>query len=402
MTADDRWLLPDGVEEILPGDAWRMERVRRDLLDLFHAWGYDLVMPPLIEYLDALLTGVGRDQELQTFKLTDAPTGRLLGVRADQTPQVARIEAHFLRTLAPVRLCYIGPTLRARADEPHEGRELMQVGAELFGSASPMADVEIVQIMVESLRICGIDTPHLDLGHVGVFRGLAREAELDAAREGDLFEAMQRKSRPDVAALLERFGLPDSLRRRFAALVELDGDREVLDRLRERLRGSDTGVLNALDNLAEVAAGLARVLPELPQYFDLAELRGYRYHTGVVFSAFARGFGRAVALGGRYDDIGRAFGHPRPATGFSADLRRLMRDVNGSGQPVLRGIAAPALDDPALREAAAALRAGGERIIHVLPGQDPVRLAQTCDRELFHDGDRWVVRPLGNKESRTS
>lgn len=390
MSANDRWLLPEGIEEILPQEARRLEAMRRGLLDLFDAWGYDLVMPPLIEYLDSLLTGLGEDLDLQTFKLTDQSSGRLMGVRADMTPQVARIEAHYLKRQTPVRLCYIGPVLRTRPDGFGGSREPLQLGAELFGYPGPEGDAEILQLLVAAMNVIGLPTPHVDLGHVGVFRELARAAGLDARREHELFDALQRKARPEIEALLAASGVTGRYRTMFSALTELNGDVAVLDEARVSFKAAGAGVQQALDNLRAVATWVAQLLPRVPLYFDLAELRGYRYHTGVVFSAFVPGHGQAVAAGGRYDNIGSAFGYARPATGFSADLRALLRLAPA---PAAGGnaIGAPFNTDPVLSQEIARLRASGERVAHLLSGDAGRARELGCNRELVQREGRWRV-----------
>lgn len=396
FSKDNRWLLPEGVDELLPGQAAQMEALRRRLLDQFGAWGYELVMPPFIEYLDSLLTGTGHDLDVQTFKLTDQLTGRLMGVRADITPQVARIDAHRLRRDAPSRLCYIGSVLHARPEGISRSRNPVQVGAELFGHAGVESDVEIISLAVASLRTAGIAQPHLDLGHVGIFRGLARAAGCNAAQEGALLEALQRKAVAEIDELLDGAAIDQPWRRMLRALPRLNGGIEALDHAGEVLAEAPQGVRQALRNLWGVAAGLERRLPDLPLHFDLAELRGYGYHTGIVFAALVPGYGSEVARGGRYDDIGRVFGNPRPATGFSADLRTLVQvssglpDVSGA-----QGVLAPWGDEPGLMRAIEALRAEGERVVQELPGQQGGAAAQGCDRRLQQDEQGgWVTRPL--------
>jgi len=391
MSNQERWLLPDGIEEILPDEARRLETLRRRLLDLFGVWGYELVMPPLIEYLDALLTGTGRDLDLQTFKLTDQLTGRLMGVRADMTPQAARIDAHYLKRECPVRLCYVGSVLRTRPDAFAGSRELLQLGAELFGHPGPESDIEVVRLMLATLEAAGLDELHLDLGHVGVFRGLVNDARLPEALENDLFEALQRKARSKVDALLAASAIPVSLKTMLAALMDLNGGPETLARARGLLAGAPRGVLDALANLENVATALQGSGP--PLYFDLAELRGYRYYTGVVYSAFVPGQGQAVAQGGRYDGIGQAFGRARAATGFSTDLRRLLRLVPADGNRP-GGVLAPNAEDKNLQEAIAGLRAAGERVLTRLPGTASSARELGCDRELVQQKGAWVVKPL--------
>jgi len=313
MTA---WLLPENVEDVLPPEAWRMEDLRRGLLDLFRARGYELVIPPLMEYLDSLLTGVGADLDLKTFKLVDQLSGRLMGVRADITPQVARIDAHLLAANAVNRLCYAGSVLHTQPDGFHRSREPIQVGAELYGEAGAAADLEILTLMLDALSGCGVRSVQLDIGHVGVYRALAQLAGLNGEIEHQLFGALQAKDSSAVEVLTA--GLPKALREAFGALPQLYGDRSVLVEARAALPQLPA-IDAALDTLETIDRGLAGV----EVAYDLAELRGYGYHSGVVFAAYTGGRSRAIAQGGRYDEVGRVFGRSRPATGFSLDLREL-------------------------------------------------------------------------------
>jgi ATP phosphoribosyltransferase regulatory subunit len=314
MTA---WLLPENVEDVLPPQAWRMEDMRRALLDLFRSRGYQLVVPPLMEYVESLLTGVGADLDLKTFKVVDQLTGRLMGVRADITPQVARIDAHLLAANAVNRLCYAGSVLHTQSDGFHRSREPIQIGAELYGEAGAGADLEILTLMLRGLAACGVNTVQLDIGHVGVYRALAQEARLSGEIEHQLFGALQSKDSSAVAVLTA--GLPIALRDAFAALPLLYGDRSVLAEARARLPQLPA-VVDALDTLQALDQGL----PDVEAAYDLAELRGYGYHSGVVFAAYTGGRSHAIAQGGRYDEVGRVFGRARPATGFSLDLRELV------------------------------------------------------------------------------
>jgi ATP phosphoribosyltransferase regulatory subunit len=391
MSTKDRWLLPDGVEEILPAEARRVETLRRRLLDLFEVWGYEFVMPPLIEYLESLLTGASQDLDLQTFKVTDQLTGRLMGVRPDITPQAARIDAHYLKRNAPVRLCYAGSVLRTRPDEFGGSREPLQVGAELFGHAGPEADAEVLSLMLEALRLADIRDVHVDLGHVGVFRALAGQARLGPETETELFDALQRKARNEVDALLAASDAPAASKRMLAGLLDLCGERAVLTRAREQWRAAPEAVVRALDQLQAVADLVARRPAAPVLYFDLAELSGYHYYTGVVFSAFVPGYGRAVARGGRYDGIGRAFGRNREATGFGADLRQWLRLATGAAAS-LTGILAPDGADTALQTEIAHLRAAGERVVMRLAGDKSLASEFGCDRELVSQKGRWVVQ----------
>lgn len=398
MTVEDRWLLPEGIEEILPAGARRAERLRRELIDLYERWGYELVIPPFIEFLDALLTGFGRDLELETFKLTDQLSGRLLGVRADMTPQVARIDAHQLRRVQPNRLCYMGTVLRTRGDGFGGTRSPLQIGAELYGHAGPQSDVEIIALMLETLALARVGGVHLDLGHVGPYRALARRAGLDAGAETALFGMLQRKAIPEIRAWLATAGLDAATGEYFLRLAELNGGVEVLDAAAALLADAGDEVAAALAALRHIAAVIGRRYPGLPIHVDLAELRGYHYHTGLVFAAYVPGVGSAVARGGRYDGIGDAFGHgsyrTRPATGFSTDLKALLELGAGDLAPT-PAIWAPADDDAALEARIAALRAAGERVIHALPGaEDGGPAALGCDRVLKRHGNDWIIEAI--------
>lgn len=392
MTTADRWLLPDGVEELLPGQAGRAEQLRRQLLDLYYSWGYELVMPPLLEFTDSLLVGLGRDVDLLTFKVTDQLTGRTMGIRADITPQVARIDAHSLRREGPVRLCYAGSVLHTRPKSLMASRSPIQIGVEFYGDAGLASDSEVVLLMLETLRVAGLGEITLDLGHVGIYRALVAASTLDDALEQALFDALQRKARAEIDAILAdpRFG--ERERVWFTDLSQLQGDIEILHAARQRFANAPAEVLAAIDELAAVAAVVRARLPSVSLYFDLSELRGYHYHTGLVFAALVPGWGQAVANGGRYDHVGEAFGRARPATGFNTDLKALITLMSRDDEPVSRAILAPAEDDIELWRTAQQLRAGGERVINALPGQ---RSAAECDRQLCRGQDgRWSVVPI--------
>lgn len=314
-------MLPDGVEEALPATAWRVEGLRRRLLDHYRAAGYELILPPLIEHLDTLLSGAGRDLEDQTFTLTDPASGRLLGLRADMTPQAARIAARHFGEQPVVRLCYLGTVLRARPDSLGGSRAPRQVGCEVFGERRLSADLEILEQMLATLRLAGIENAHLDLGHVGIYRALASRLQLDADDETAVFDILQRKSQPDLRDFAAGRQLPSPVADGFSALMELNGDAAVLGRARQVLDIRDPAIADALSALETAAEHLARLPNPAPLHIDLAELRGYRYQTGLVFAAFVPGHGREVARGGRFDGAGSA----RPATGFSADVNELLR-----------------------------------------------------------------------------
>ncbi|GAB6067166.1 ATP phosphoribosyltransferase regulatory subunit [Methylothermus subterraneus] len=386
----DRWLLPDGIEEVLPNEAMRLEDLRRRLLDICFGFGYELVFPPLVEYLDSLLTGTGHDLELHTFKLTDPMSGRLLGIRADLTPQVARIDAHNLKREAPTRLCYVGTVLRTYADPLDKSRSPIQIGAELYGHAGVEADLEVIRLMLEVLAQAGVLGVHLDLGHVGIYRGLARQAGLDAEAEVELFAILQRKSRPDLEQFLAQCDCSAQAKAHFGALLELNGESEVLAQARARLTDAGDEVNAALDSLEDVAEKIRRLYPSLPVHFDLAELRGYHYHTGLVFAALVPGYGREVARGGRYDAIGEVFGRARPAVGFSADLKLLLR----LGVPVEqfsgKRLWAPCGEDPELTETVRELRQQGWQVIQALSAHEDAR-QMGCDFKLERRGRRFEI-----------
>ncbi len=391
---NDRWLLPEGIEEILPPRAEQLDTTLRRLFDLFKSWGYELVMPPFIEYLESLLTGTGNDIDLQTFKLTDQLTGRLMGLRADMTPQVARIDAHCLKREVPTRLCYMGTVLKTLPPTHGGNRSPMQVGVELYGHAGVESDVEVLRLMVKTLHSAGIDHVYLDLGHVGIFRGLAHSANLDAECEARLFDALQRKAKPEIASLLAERALPDSLHKMLNCLADLHGDETVLDTAASTLAKADASVIAALDNLRQIAAAV-RAMQGVTVHFDLAELRGYHYHTGAVFAAFVPGQGQAIAQGGRYDDIGKVFGRARPATGFSTDLKNVLSLVTAK-MPEVRGIFAPSDTAPALARCIDDLREAGERVIQALPGQQGGAAEMGCDRELVLQDGSW--QPMAVKK----
>jgi ATP phosphoribosyltransferase regulatory subunit len=394
---EDRWLLPAGIDEVLPPQAHVMESLRRELLDLYRSWGYELVIPPFVDYLESLLTGTGRDLDLQTFKLTDPATGRLLGVRADMTPQVARMDAHHLRRETPTRLCYLGTVLHTRADGFAGSRAPFQIGAEIYGHAGIESDIEILRLILLTLGTAGIGTCYLDLGHVGIFRGLARQAGLDPSQEHALFDALQRKAVPEIEELVAGFELRPDLARMLVGLADLNGD-DALDRAEQVLRGADAPVREAVDYLRRLAEALHQFQPEVSVHYDLAELRGYHYKTGAVFAAFVPGWGLEIARGGRYDDIGRVFGRARPAVGFSTDLKGLLRLGQGL-KDRYREVAAvyvPWSSDPGLLAAVEALRRSGRRVVTALPGQvpepDPGGLG--CGQRLVASESGWELRDL--------
>ncbi len=377
-----KWLLPEAIEDVLPAEAARLEALRRALLDHVRARGYRLVQPPLVEFLESLLTGTGRDLDLLTFKTVDPLSGRMLGIRADTTPQVARIDAHVLNEAGITRLCYAGSVVRTAVAGPGDTREALQLGAELYGHAGIAADIEVMGLLLSVLDQTGIGTLHLDLGHVGVYRALARAAGLSGTGEGDdaeLFAALREKDAPSVHELTA--ALPETPRAALRALATLYGPAAPTLAAARTALPPLPDVTAALDALSALAA--AAVVDEI--HVDLADLRGYHYYNGATFSVFAeRGSGVVVdcGRGGRYDGVGRAFGRGRPATGFSLDLRRLAELApHGAGASI---ITAPDIDDPALARVIAELRDGGEAVVIALPDE-----SATHGRRLERRGNAW-------------
>jgi ATP phosphoribosyltransferase regulatory subunit len=384
-----KWLLPEAIEDVLPVEAARVEALRRALLDHFAVHGYRLVSPPLIEHIDSLLTGTGRDLDLQTFKMVDPLSGRMLGLRADTTPQVARIDAHLLNETGVTRLCYAGSVLRTAPAGPGTTREVVQIGGELYGHAGIAADREVMLLLLSALERAGAGRLHLDLGHVGVYRALARAAGLDATGEGndsDLFNALRDKDFPALRELTQ--GLTDAARDPLRALAGLYGPAPATIDAARRALPDLPEVRQALDEVASLAAAAGNVDAI---HVDLADLRGYHYYTGVTFSVFATAGDGAVVdcgRGGRYDGVGRAFGRARPATGFTLDLRRLAALAGGGDAH--DAIAAPDDPDPALAKHVELLRSRGESVVVMLPGEatagTPARRTLEC-----HGGEWRVV-----------
>uniref|UniRef100_UPI00374DBB0A ATP phosphoribosyltransferase regulatory subunit n=1 Tax=Undibacterium sp. TaxID=1914977 RepID=UPI00374DBB0A len=371
------WLLPENIADVLPSEARKIEELRRVLLDNFRLYGYELVMPPLLEYLESLLTGAGQDMDLRTFKLVDQMSGRTMGVRADMTPQVARIDAHLLNRASVTRLCYAGSVLQTRPSGLHATREPIQIGAEIYGHAGLEADAEVQELVLASLALANISEVRLDLCHVGVLRALLADDAEAKKHESRLFALLQAKDVPALDAISRDFS--PVVRKALLDLPSLYGDITVLQRARQILPQL-AGIATALDELEYLVtlAGSAQVT------IDLADLRGYHYHSGVMFNAFVPGLPNPVARGGRYDHVGEAFGRARPATGFSLDLRELARLM-----PVAErkdAILAPWSRDAALRQKIAELRKAGEIVIQSLPGHDSEQDEFDCNRAVVFDG----------------
>ncbi len=388
MTYADRWLLPDGIEEILPQEAQAIDTLRRQLLDLYSSWGYDMVIPPLLEYTDSLLTGLGRDLNLLTFKVTDQLSGRTLGIRADITPQTARMDAHSFSHQGANRLCYAGHVVHARPKNPLATRTPIQAGVEFFGEASIDADIEVVSLLLESLRLAGLPRLHIDLGHVGIYRAIAADADLSKNQEDEFFELLQRKAMTEIRAWVVA-NVKDAVQaERFLVLPNLGGNRTVIARARQVLAGlgSAMAALDQLDQLAEV---ISLRYPDAELYFDLGEVRGYHYLTGMVFAAFAPGYGNPIASGGRYNHIGEVFGRARPATGFAVDITALSK-IGLLRKTTVSAIAVVENRDPAQWQAIQQLRSQGQRVVSITSAGLLAEL--NCNRELkLVDGRYQVV-----------
>jgi len=387
----DRWLLPDGVDEVLPEQALVVEHLRRQLLDIYHNWGYDLVIPPMVEFTESLLSGSGSDLDLMTFRVTDQISGRMMGIRADITPQTARMDAHSLRREGPNRLCYAGTVLHTRPRGPLESRTPISVGVELFGEPTLAADIEVIELFLQTLRVSGVANVHLDLGHVDIFRGLLANADLDGDQETELFELLQRKARSELSAWIGDNIGDSQLATWLNALPGLAGGVEVLARAKAALNGAPAAVLQAIEQLESIVAALAD--SDVTIYLDLGEIPGYHYHTGVVFAGYVQGYGKALGNGGRYDHVGEAFGRARPATGFACDLKSLVTQGRAT-KDIVTGVFVAGDDTLAWREQVALLRSQGERVVQGFVGQKVNFTELNCDRELVEQDGQFVIKKL--------
>ncbi len=383
------WLLPEHIADVLPAQARRIEELRRALLDRARGYGFELVMPPLLEHLDSLLSGTGRELDLKTFKLVDQLSGRMLGLRADTTPQVARIDAHLLNREGVTRLCYCGPVLHTRPTGLAATREPLQFGAEIFGHAGLEADLEAAELALDSLAAAGVQGLVIDLADARVLRGVLAGVPLEAARLQDIVQALSEKDAPTLASLTA--DVPETTRKALAALLSLYGSAEVLAVAREQLPQRPL-VQAALDQLAWLASHLKAAYPGLSIGFDLGDMSGYAYYSGPRFAVYGAGSSEALARGGRYDEVGAVVGRSRPAVGFSLDLKSLAEVAGPSTAP--SAIRAPWGEDPGLRAAMRRLREAGETVIAVLPGHEVEAQAYTCDRELVHVQGQWVLRAI--------
>ena len=381
------WLLPEHIADVLPAQARHIEELRRGLLDVARSFGCELVMPPLMEHIESLLSGTGRDLDLKTFKLVDQLSGRTLGVRADATPQVARIDAHLLNRAGVTRLCYCGPVLHTRPSGMQGTREPLQFGAEIYGHAGLEADLEVQDLALDCLRGAGLDDLTLDLADARIVRALL--AGVAPERRGEIQAALAGK---DVAGLNELCaGLDEASRRALLALPALYGDESVIARAGELLPPHEP-VRAALADLATLARHARQAHPEVQVGFDLADVGGASYYSGARFAIYAKGCSDSIARGGRYDEVGAIFGRNRPAVGFSLDLKELAECVAGrGGRPAVR---APWSEDAALRAAVRRLREQGETVVCILPGHEHEGQEFECDRELVAVGGQWAVRAL--------
>jgi ATP phosphoribosyltransferase regulatory subunit len=383
------WVLPDHIADVLPSEARHIEELRRQLLDTARGYGFELVMPPLLEHLESLLTGTGEALDLQTFKLVDQLSGRMMGLRADTTPQVARIDAHLLNRQGVARLCYCGPVLHTRPDRPHATREPLQFGAEIYGHGGLEADLEALLLALDCLKATRVGDVTVDMADARVVRSLLAGVPVDAGMIARVHAALAAKDASELASLTKDF--PANARDGLRALVSLYGDVKVLEEARAALPLSPQ-LNEALDQLR----WLARHVEGAKVTFDLADLRGYAYYSGARFAIYTPGASNSLVRGGRYDEVGAVFGRNRPAVGFSLDVKEL---AGVAAQPGLKAaIRAPWLDESAdaapLREAIAALRATGETVVCVLPGHESEVDEFHCDRQLVREGGRWVVRAL--------
>ena len=383
------WVLPDHIADVLPSEARHIEEIRRDLLDMARCYGYELVMPPLLEHLESLLSGTGEALDLQTFKLVDQLSGRMMGLRADSTPQVARIDAHLLNRSGVARLCYCGPVLHTRPGGPHASREPLQFGAELYGHAGLEADLEILTLALDALRAANVGPLTVDLADARIVSALLANSGLSAAEQDQVHAALAgkdatelrtitRNCQPDVAAALQ-------------SLVVLYGDAKVLDQA-ESLLPQLPSIQQALSELRWLSRHIASAFADVSVSFDLADLRGYAYYTGVRFSVYAPAAHDALARGGRYDEVGSVFGRKRPAVGFSLDVKELASAARL--RPLRAAIRAPWAEEASLRAAVARLRQQGETVVCVLPGHESEVDEFQCDRELQQHNGQWLVTAI--------
>ena len=390
MTITKRWLLPEGVDEILPPRAILLEQMCRKLIDLFSSWGYEFVIPPMMEYLESLLTATGEDLDLQTYKITDQLSGRLMGIRADITPQVARIDAHLLKRNIPTRLCYLGSVLHSRTNNSGDSRSPLQLGAELFGHEGVSSDIEIVKLMLATLDAVRISNICLDVGHIGIFRSLISKSQLNSMQESEVFEIVKRKAKDELKIFYKKLKVNDDSSKAMLDLIDLHGDAGILDdaiHAFDKLSPDIRKYVNEVKTLTDSIIDKFDVSINI----DLSELRGYNYHTGMIYTAFVPNEGKGIAFGGRYDDIGSAFGKARPATGFSTDVKQLL-ELQNISEDTPDKIFAPVDDNDSLQKKITELREQGKIVIQELEGQNATAKEMNCNQTLVCENDQWVVK----------
>ena len=390
MSKDKYWLLPEGVDESLPYEAAGIESLRRLMLDNFSRWGYQLVIPPIIEYVDSLLAGGAEDLDLQTFKVVDRGTGRLIGLRADMTPQLTRIDTHRMPTKSPQRLCYAGPVAHTFSEKFAGSRNPLQIGAELFGHSGVESDAEIITLLVNSLLIANIRSLTLEVTHIGIFRGICSAASFTHEFEDQVLEALVKKDRTSLTEMLEGEGVDSEVMTNLLLLIDLNGDLDIINEARSALSSLPEAVSEAIDELAELCDLLKKFVPAVELHIDFAELRGYRYHSGIMFAAYVPEMGRSIAWGGRYDGVQKQLGRDRGATGFSTDLRILEQFLE-KDERLETVVIAPSGNDEKLLAAIGKYRGEGYTVIQSLPGQSDEWNQLSIEFRLVPKNGEWIL-----------
>ena len=393
MKDNNNWLLPDGVDESLPEEALRIENLRRVIIDILSSWGYRLVIPPMIEYLESLLAGMGEDLDLQTFKLTDQRSGRAMGVRADITPQIARIDAHRLPSDDPQRFCYVGPVVHTQPEKFAGSRNPLQIGAEIFGHKGIESDVEVISLLLECLSATGIPKITLEVAHMEIFHGICAGQNFDLGCEQKILEALSKKDKATICELLEQADASEEVLSHLTALLELNGGISVLKDAKDKLANASSGVQRALEELSQLSDILTTTIPYLDLHIDLAEMRGYRYHTGIMFAAYTAAAGRAIAWGGRYDNTGKRLGRERGATGFSTDLK-VLESLLSKGVSETDIVYAPEGYDKDLLKAINDCRKRGLIVVQELPNQVGGAANTGCNKHLVKINDIWEIKAI--------
>jgi len=390
VSKDKYWLLPEGVDESLPYEASGIESLRRSMLDNFSRWGYQLVIPPIIEYVDSLLAGGAEDLDLQTFKVVDRGTGRLIGLRADMTPQLTRIDTHRMPTKSPQRLCYAGPVAHTFSEKFAGSRNPLQIGAELFGHSGVESDAEIITLLVNSLLIANIRSLTLEVTHIGIFRGICSAASFTHEFEDQVLEALVKKDRTSLTEMLEGEGVDSVVMTNLLLLIDLNGDLDIINEARKKFSSLPESVSEAIEELAALCDLLKQFIPEVELHVDLAELRGYRYHSGIMFAAYVPEMGRSIAWGGRYDGVQKQLGRDRGATGFSTDLRILEQFLE-KDERFETVVIAPSGNDKKLLAAMGRYRKEGYTVIQSLPGQSDEWNQLSIEFRLVSRNDEWIL-----------